>query len=173
MTKKRVTITIFIVALLILLLFALFMNSSTFRGSNEASSRSYTSFTASVQTLIKTVEQVIEAPSDEKAVSMFDTYTYMLFMNQRLDLLMEHVDSIQRATTLKNDLFLLSNLYQSQVRNQISKQEELNVDAHLRLKEQLELFSAKLPDQYDGSEAFIKQFSKAVTHIRPLINGGI
>jgi len=173
MKKKTVKITIFIVATLVVLLLVLFMNSSIFKGNSEAKSKTYTSFVASVQTLNKTIDQAIKAASDEKAVCMFDAYTSMLFMNQRFDLLIEQADSIQQSTTLQNDLFLLSNLYQAQVRNQLSKQEAFNLEAHRKLKEQLDLFIAELPDQYDTSKGFIEQFGKAAAHIKPLINGGM
>ncbi|WP_154665964.1 hypothetical protein [Paenibacillus pinihumi] len=146
------------------------MNRSGFKSNDETTSEFYESFISSVQTLNKALDTVSEASGDEKSVSMFDVYTYMLFVNQRLNFLLDHADSIEKSTTIKNDLFLLSSHYQSQVRSQISDKETFNLEAHLKLKEQLNLFMLELPDKYDESQAFIKQFNKASAHIKPLIN---
>ncbi len=83
--KRYSKIIIFAIVFIVILLLVLFMNRSGFKSNDETTSEFYESFISSVQTLNKALDTVSEASGDEKSVSMFDVYTYMLFVNQRLN----------------------------------------------------------------------------------------
>ncbi|WP_158702786.1 hypothetical protein [Paenibacillus faecalis] len=172
MSKKYSKTVAFVVVFFVLLsIFLLFNNGGFNNKSKNKVSSYYASFISSVQSLDLALAQIDEDQEpDEIAVRMFDVYTYINFVNDRLDLLIDNTDNSLELDTLKNDLSLLKNYYEPLVRKQISNKDESNLQAHNEFKKQIHLFNEALPKEFKNTKDFAQDFNKAAKHIKPIIN---
>ncbi|WP_310144088.1 hypothetical protein [Paenibacillus amylolyticus] len=153
-----------------IILIVLYFNQSN-TDKLEENSNHYTSFVSSVQTLEQTLTQIDDSKNDDElAVLMFDVYTSIIFVNDRITLLRNNTNSSPQMDTLSNEFLLVRNFYESQVRNHLSTKKELNFEIHTNFEEKIRLFLNDLPKDYESSKDFDQQLKKAMAHIKAIIN---
>lgn len=163
--KTTVLVVVFLIALSLILIF---INASN-KKENLTSSNYYKSFVSSVNSLDLVLAQIDENNNeDDTAVLMFDAYTSIVFINHRIDLMLDH--SAIKLNTLSNDLLLLENSYASLVRDQISNKTKFNFQEHKLFKQQIRQFLNELPEEYEDSDNFINQLNEAAEQIKPIIH---
>ncbi|NEU59999.1 hypothetical protein [Paenibacillus sp. ALJ109b] len=169
MKKYYKKTTLFVVVFLIAISEILIINNASNKKENLTSSNYYNSFVSSVNSLDLVLAQIDEKNiKDDTAVLMFDAYTSIVFINHRMDLMLDH--SAIKLNTLSNDFLLLENSYASLVRDQISDETKFNSQEHKLFKQQIHQFLNDLPKEYEDSDNFINQLNEAGEQIKPLIH---
>nr|WP_154958366.1 hypothetical protein [Paenibacillus xylanexedens] len=172
MNKPYTKPILFVVVVFIIFSGILLINwTLTKESKNKENLNYYTSFVSSVQSLDKTMSQINQDKKDnELAALMFDNYTSILFVNERLDLLKNNSSMSADLNSLQNDLSLFKNYYEPLVRNQITNGGNLDTQIYEQMREHFHLFSTTLPAKYEDSKEFVQQFDKAVEHLKALVH---
>ncbi|GAE06425.1 hypothetical protein JCM10914_2585 [Paenibacillus sp. JCM 10914] len=102
---------------------------------------------------------------------MFEAYKYLLFVNDRLQYLVDDFPRMEKdLAVLKNDFFLLKYNFAILVSDRIENRPGFNEQALRMIKQQVRLFLDQAPENYDNSNAFRKELIQAAEHISQLSN---
>ncbi|MCM3784524.1 hypothetical protein M3231_16195 [Neobacillus mesonae] len=172
MSKKFSKSIVFVVTVLVILSIFLLINGGfNNKKNNELNSRYYDSFVSSVQMLNQGLDQIDNNKNSEDiAALVFDVYTAIIDVNDRMDFLKNNAATSLELDVLENDLIWLRINYASVVRNQISDKDSFNLQVHKELEEHIQLFINELPKEYEKSKDFDQQFSRAAERIEPIMN---
>lgn len=135
----------------------------------EVNSSYYTGFVSRVQKLDDTLAQSSEIDSNREIEQMFDVYTSIILVNDRLTLLKENTKSFPDINVLINDFLIFRDEYGYLVKDQLEGN-RVDSDVHIKVIKQIKLFLNNLPKEYEHSKAFSDQFSAAADHIKPLLH---
>ncbi|KOP68309.1 hypothetical protein AMS62_25975 [Bacillus sp. FJAT-18019] len=100
---------------------------------------------------------------------MFDVYTSIIFVNDRLTQLKENTKSFSEMDELINDFMIFRIRYASLVRQQIVS-DSVHSEVLAKVIDQIQLFEGDLPKEYESSKEFTNQLNAADQHIKPLLD---
>lgn len=161
----------FVIGFLAITSIVLLINNLSGKKEVEVKSDYYASFVSSVQSLDRTLAQTNETKDNEEIVQkMFDVYTSIIFVNDRLALLKENTTGFPDIDFLINDFMLFRDSYASVIRHQLGVRDNINYKVNLRVLDQIKLFVNDLPKEYENSKEFSNQVGVAAKHIKPLLN---
>ncbi|MBY0162090.1 hypothetical protein V4V36_27725 [Paenibacillus lautus] len=170
MKKKKISksIIVIVVILIIASTFILIENLIS-KKEVEANSTYYTGFVSRVQKLDDTLAKTSEIESNREIEQMFDVYTSIILVNDRLTLLKENTKSFPDINVLINDFLIFRDEYGYLVKDQLEGN-RADSDVHIKVVKQIKLFLNSLPKEYEHSKEFSDQFSAAADHIKPLLH---
>ncbi len=169
MTKKYSKITIVVVVLLLIASTYILVENSMSTKEVEVNSNYYTGFVSRVQKLDDTLSQTSEVGSNGEIEQMFDVYTSIILVNDRLTLLKENAKNFSELNVLINDFLIFRDEYGYLVKDQL-KGNRADSEVRLKVAKQVKLFLNDLPIEYQSSKGFSDQFSVAADHIKPLLH---
>lgn len=169
MKKKYSKIIIFVVVFLTITSIIISIDSLSSKKEVKVKSDYYASFVSSVQTLDRTLAQTNETKLNDDVSQMFDVYTSIIFVNDRLTQLKENTESFSDMDELVNDFMIFRNRYASLVRQQIVI-DSVDPEVLLKVVDQIKLFLSDLPKEYENSKKFSNQLNAADKHIKPLLD---
>jgi len=168
--KKYSNILIVLVVLLIIGSTFILIQNSTRKKEIAVNSDYYTSFVSRVQNLDDTLSQNSEVQSTGEIEQMFDVYTSIILINDRLTLIKEHTKNFSDyINILINDFLIFRNEYGYLLRDQL-KGNRADSEVRIKVAKQIKLFLNDLPKEYHDSEEFSDQFCAAAKHIKPLLH---
>lgn len=168
MQKKYPKVIIVVVVFLTITSIMISINSLSSKKEVKDRSDYYASFVSSVQTLDRTLSQTNGAKLDD-ASQMFDVYTIIIFVNDRLIQLKENTENFSDMEELANDFMIFRHRYESLVRQQIIS-DDVDPEVLLKVVDQIKLFLSVLPKEYENSKRFSNQLNAADQHIKPLLD---
>lgn len=169
MLKKYYRVIVF--AAVFLIIATIVISFDNFSTEKEAGIKReyYASFVSSVQTLERTIAQTNGTEFNDVTLHMFDVYTSIIFVNDRLTLLKENTKSFSEMDELINDLLIFRIRYASLVRQQINH-DHVNPEVLAKVIDQIQLFESELPQAFEDSNDFSNQLNAADQHIKPLLD---
>lgn len=167
--KKYSKIIIVIVVLLIIASTFILIENLISKKEIEVNSSYYTGFVSRVQKLDDILAQTSEIESNREVEQMFDVYTSIILVNDRLTLLKENTKSFPDINVLINDFLIFRVEYGHLVKDQL-KGNRTDSDVHIKVVKQIKLFLNNLPKEYEHSKEFSDQFRAAADHIKPLLH---
>ncbi|MEK4660972.1 hypothetical protein MHH93_03695 [Priestia sp. FSL H7-0729] len=130
----------------------------------------YTGFVSTVQKLDDTLSQISEVGSNGEIEQMFDVYTSIILVNDRLTLIKENTKNFSdHLDLLINDLLIFRNEYGYLVKDQL-KGNHADSEVRIKVAKQIKLFLKDLPMEYQNSREFFDKFNAAADHIKPLLH---
>jgi len=169
MKKKYFKIILVVVALLIIASTFILIESLNTKKEVEVNSNYYTGFVARVQKLDNTLSQTSEMASNSEMEQMFDIYTSIILVTDRLTLLKENAKSFPELNVLINDFLIFRDEYGYLVKDQL-KGNRADSEIRMKVAKQVKLFLNNLPKEYENSKGFADKFSAAAEHIKPLLH---
>ncbi|SDS46894.1 hypothetical protein SAMN05444162_1539 [Paenibacillaceae bacterium GAS479] len=169
MNKKYVKVIIFVVVFLIIASIFISIDKLNNRKEDQVKSDYYAGFVLSVQTLDRTLAKTKGTELNEDILQMFNVYTTIIFVNDRLTQLKENTESFNEMDELMNDFMIFRIRYDSLVREQIIS-DSVDPEVLLKVVDQIKLFVRDLPKEYESSKEFSKQLNAADKHIKPLLD---
>lgn len=170
MKKKKFSKSIIvIVVILIIASTFILIENLIIKKEVEVNSTYYTGFVSRVQKLDDTLAKTSEIDSNREIEQMFDVYTSIILVNDRLTLLKENTKGFPDINVLINDFLIFRDEYGYLVKDQLEGNRADN-DVHIKVVKQIKLFLNSLPKEYEHSKEFSDQFSAAVDHIKPLLH---
>lgn len=168
MKKKYFKIIMFVAVFLTIASIVILIDNLSSKKEVEVNSRYYTGFVSRVQRLDRTLARTNETESNGNTAQMFDVYTSIILVNDRLTLLKENTQSFPDIDVLINDFLIFRDEYGFLVKNQL---EGNRVDSEIQLKvvDQIKCFLNDLPTEYENSKGFADQFRTSTEHIKPLL----
>lgn len=169
MKKKYIKIVIFVIVLMIISSTFILIENSITKKEIEVNSNYYTSFVSRVQKLYDTLSQTSEVESNEEIDQMFNVYTSIILVNDRLTLLKENTKNFSDVNILINDFLIFRNEYGYLLKDQI-KGNRADSEVLIKVVKQIKLFLNDLPIEYQNSKEFSDKFNAAADHIKPLLH---
>lgn len=174
MEKKYSKIIILLVVFLTIASIVILLDNLSSKKEVGVNSRYYAGFVSSVQRLDGALAKTNKTEYNGDIVQMFDVYTSIIFLNDRLSLWKERTNSFPSdLDTLTNDFMIFRHNYGSFVRHQIVRNRDYGgVDSEVQLivVNQIKLFLNDLPKEYEDSKEFSNQLNVAAKHIKPLLH---
>ncbi|MGN7412854.1 hypothetical protein [Paenibacillus sp. SAF-068] len=168
--KKYSNIIIVLLVLLIIGSAFILIHNSIRKNEVAVNSDYYTGFVSRVQKLDDTLSQISEVGSNGEIEQMFDVYTSIFLVNDRLTLIKENTKNFSdNLDVLINDFLIFRNEYGYLVKDQL-KGNLADSEVRIKVVKQIKLFLKGLPEEYHDSKEFSDQFSAAAKHIKPLLH---
>ncbi|NOJ71321.1 hypothetical protein [Paenibacillus alvei] len=169
MKKKYTKVIIFVVVILTIASIVISIDKLSSKKEVQVKSDYYVSFVSSVHTLDMTLAKSKGTELKEDILQMFDVYTTIIFVNDRLTQLKENTESFNEMDELINDFIIFRTRYASLIRQQIVS-DSVDPEVLLKVGNQIKLFVRDLPKEYESSKEFSNQLNAADKHIKPLLD---